>query len=69
VDSDAIRKVLVSGESLSFARLLLWTLPSALPTTADEGWTQYLDAWRPGKPHPATWAGHWATADLAIPAA
>lgn len=49
-----------------FARLLLWTLPSALPTTAHEGWEQYLDAWRPGKPHQRTWANCWATAFAAV---
>lgn len=44
------------------ARLLIYSLPDALPTTAAEGWDQYIDAWRPGKPHKSTWAGHWATA-------
>lgn len=44
------------------ARLLIYTLPAELPVKADEGWQQYLRAWRPGKPHPETWAGHWATA-------
>jgi hypothetical protein len=41
----------------SFARCLLWTLPEALPAREDTrlGWQQYLAAWRPGKPHPATW--------------
>ncbi len=41
----------------AFARLLLWTVPGALPgeTSAQLGWTQYLSAWRPGKPHHATW--------------
>lgn len=41
-----------------FARLLLWTLPEALPGPEDvaEGWRQYLSAWRPGKPHLQTWA-------------
>lgn len=48
------------------ARLLVFTLPGALPTTAAEGWAQYLDAWRPGKPHPSTWAGHWATASKTV---
>lgn len=45
----------------AFARCLLWTLPDALPSVedADEGWRQYLAAWRPGKPHPATWAEHF----------
>lgn len=47
------------------ARLLLWTLPSALPTTAEEGWRQYLDAWRPGRPHANTWANYWSIADEA----
>lgn len=45
------------------ARLLVLTLPTALPRTADEGWEQYVNAWRPGKPRPETWAAHWATAD------
>jgi hypothetical protein len=45
------------------ARLLVYTLPSSLPSTAEQGWQQYIEAWRPGKPHPATWAGHWETAD------
>lgn len=48
------------------ARLLIYIRPQPLPTTADEGWSQYLLAWRPGKPHPQTWAGHWATADEAV---
>ena len=40
-----------------FARLLLWTLPEALPwrLEVEVGWDQYLAAWRPGKPHIATW--------------
>lgn len=45
------------------ARLLFYVLPAALPTTAAEGWDQYLAAWRPGKPHESTWAAHWALAD------
>lgn len=48
----------------AFGRLLLWTLPEALPGRDDApaAWAQYLRAWRPGKPHPGTWAGHYATA-------
>lgn len=48
----------------AFARLLLWTLPAALPGPFDdaEGWRQYLEAWRPGKPHPATWARFYGDA-------
>lgn len=40
-----------------FARLLLWTLPGALPgpNDPDEGWRQYMAAWRPGKPRPNDW--------------
>lgn len=39
------------------ARLLLWTLPQALPGQheAQEGWEQYIAAWRPGRPHRDTW--------------
>lgn len=41
-----------------FARLLLYTVPQRLPgpDDAEEGWRQYLWAWRPGKPHEHTWA-------------
>jgi hypothetical protein len=56
----AIHAVLEHNDVLAcvFARLLLWTLPEALPGEyqADEAWRQYLAAWRPGKPHKATWA-------------
>jgi hypothetical protein len=47
-----------------FARLLLWTLPATLPNSAesDEGWRQYLEAWRPGKPHPEKWPTNYARA-------
>lgn len=40
-----------------FARLLLYTLPGRLPAQnqPDEGWRQYIDAWRPGMPHRNTW--------------
>lgn len=44
------------------ARLLIYSLPGKMPTTAAAGWVQYLEAWRPGKPHPATWLTCWATA-------
>ena len=47
-----------------FARLLLWTLPGALPTREQvaEGWGQYIKAWRPGKPHPETWSDFYREA-------
>lgn len=40
-----------------FARLLLYTVPQRLPgpDDAEEGWRQYIWAWRPGKPHRHTW--------------
>ena len=48
------------------ARLLLYTLPAGLPLSAAEGWKQYLEAWRPGKPHPETWEGNWRVADSIV---
>lgn len=44
------------------ARLLVFTLPGKLPATADEGWAQYVAAWRPGKPHPDRWGNCWKIA-------
>lgn len=48
------------------ARLLIFTLPKALPKTAEEGWEQYIAAWRPGKPHSAKWQANWGAATLAV---
>ena len=48
------------------ARLLIYTLPDKLPTTAEEGWKQYVAAWRPGRPHPETWAAAWDTATKTV---
>ncbi|KQQ86441.1 hypothetical protein ASF77_20950 [Massilia sp. Leaf139] len=48
------------------ARLLIYTLPGKLPTTPADGWAQYIDAWRPGKPHPQTWASNWELATLTV---
>lgn len=47
-----------------FARLNLWWLPRSLPLAREPGeaWAQYLDAWRPGKPHRATWDALYAQA-------
>lgn len=47
-----------------FARLLLWTLPDALPEQEEinKGWEQYIEAWRPGKPHKETWETNWTVA-------
>ncbi len=48
------------------ARLLLYTLPQGLPMASVDGWDQYVAAWRPGKPHKATWDGHWQTAGQVV---
>lgn len=47
-----------------FARLLLATLPERLPALHEPNtaWQQYLDAWRPGKPHPETWRENYERA-------
>lgn len=41
-----------------FARLLLLTDPAPLPEISDAAgaWAYYERNWRPGKPHPQTWA-------------
>lgn len=48
----------------AFCRLLLWTLPDKLPAAGEvEGsWRQYVAAWRPGKPNPASWPRFYAQA-------
>lgn len=48
------------------ARLLIYTLPDGLPQTPEQGWAQYIEAWRPGKPHPETWVANWAVADSTV---
>jgi len=48
------------------ARILIYTLPNDLPKMPEDGWAQYVRAWRPGKPRPETWAGHWATATAEV---
>lgn len=62
VDADTamVHQALEHNDLLAccFARLLLTTLPDALPASVDmkdEGWRQYLAAWRPGAPHRQTW--------------
>lgn len=47
-----------------FARLLLWTLPDALPgpLEVDVAYAHYLEAWRPGRKHPADWPANYAQA-------
>lgn len=50
----------------SFARLLILTHPKALPKTEQEGWSQYINLWRPGKPHIEVWPGNWSRADATV---
>jgi hypothetical protein len=42
------------------ARMLVYKLP----TTAADGWSQYVAAWRPGKPHPEKWQSVWDLATI-----
>lgn len=64
--SESCYAAVVHNDTLAacFARLLLWTDPRALPgpTQAALAWKIYLAQWRPGRPHPATWTAHYATA-------
>lgn len=49
----------------AYARLLLWSLPDALPggrMDVDYGWNLYVKAWRPGKPHRDRWDSNWRAA-------
>lgn len=48
----------------AFSRLLLWTLPGALPArdAPADGWTAYTSAWRPGKPRRETWDNFYSQA-------
>lgn len=52
----------------TFARLLLWRLPAALPGEfqPDIAWQQYEKAWKPGKPRPAKWPTSYAVAWTAV---
>lgn len=49
--------------AVAIARLLILTEPRPLPETEADGWSQYLNLWRPGKPHPDRWPGCWRRAD------
>lgn len=50
----------------AMARLLLWWIPRPLPTTEQEGWSQYLQAWNPGKRRPRDWPSSWAVASTVV---
>ncbi len=61
-----VHQVLEHNDILAavFARLLLWTLAKPLPAAHDSygAWSQYLAAWRPGKPWPDAWSIHYERA-------
>lgn len=64
-NSDAIWRAMETDDVLgaTFARLLMYTDPYALPTTQDAAWAMYAKRlWRPGKPHPDEWPASWAFA-------
>lgn len=51
-----------------FARLLLWTDKSPIPTLGDAeaSWQYYVRNWRPGKPHREKWNGYYTRAIKAV---
>lgn len=65
-DSKACHEAVQHNDVLAavFARLLLWSVPGRLPERgqAEIGWIQYLEGWRPGKPHPDTWGQNFNAA-------
>jgi hypothetical protein len=50
--------------AMAFARLNLWWIPRSLPGPGeqDAAWAYYLEGWRPGKPHRATWNAFYTDA-------
>ena len=65
-DTDTSYAAIEHNDALAtvYARLLLWTLPGPLPGPDDaaKAWEQYLEAWRPGKPHRQTWGDFYRQA-------
>ena len=66
MDSRACWGAIETDDTLAFcfARLLLYASPKRLPklNEMNHGWNCYIDAWRPGKPHPNTWVDAWSFA-------
>lgn len=60
----AVWRALEGNDMLAcvFMRLLMLTDPAPIPIGADTAWECYMRLWRPGKPHPDTWADNWAVA-------
>ena len=69
-NSNDIYQAIADNDILAacFARLLLWTLPIGLPEVGDEdeAWRQYIEAWRPGKPHRKTWSDSYQYAVMGL---
>jgi hypothetical protein len=70
-DGQAIWERLETDDILAccFARLLLYADPLPLPKVGDVdgAWDLYAQrAWRPGKPHPETWADYYQKARDAL---
>lgn len=65
-DQPTIYAKIVDNDLLAcvIARLLLYTDPKPLPAIGDANgaWEYYKRNWRPGKPHPETWAANYAQA-------
>lgn len=66
-DRASIFQAMEFNDVLAFGlgRLLLYTDPKALPEIGDAqaAWDLYQRVWRPGRPHPETWAAFY---DIAI---
>ena len=69
-DPYAVHEALIHNDVLAcvLARALLYSVPESLPGPNDptKGWSQYVSAWRPGKPHVEPWANHYRTAWAAV---
>ncbi len=65
-ETSMIRATLEHNDVLAaaFARLYLYTHPDPLPTREQPlaGWQQYIETWRPGRPHQATWLAYYTEA-------
>jgi hypothetical protein len=66
-DVDKVYQALPYADVLAavFARLALWRLPQPLPAldaNPDQWWDQYIECWRPGKPHRSRWDENLAIA-------
>lgn len=65
-DPGALYEAIEHNDALAcaFARLLLWRLPQRLPTRgeSDYAWSQYIDCWRPGRPHRERWDDNYRAA-------